>query len=319
MHRKRFFLSAAVMTAWLGISGCSTSGNMPASVIYLGLHSDSATGAMMVGAGDNLWDIAKRYRLPIREIIDLNGIEPPYALAEGQRLKLPAPVEYRVRYGDTLYDIANIFAVGTYRLAQVNGLQAPYKVSPGQQLRIPSSLRRQDEPQPSSQPPQPSQQVVLLKSPRPAEKSREPVHSLAPPPEKHPPPSTTLMSSKRPDFMWPVRGKIILAYGPTGDGLYNDGINIAAPRGAPVAAAADGVVAYVGDDLKSYGNLVLIRHGGGTMTAYAHLASVRVKRGMTIRKGQAIGAIGSTGAVSVSQLHFEIRQGSKTCDPKRYL
>jgi murein DD-endopeptidase MepM/ murein hydrolase activator NlpD len=314
MSRKNFFLWAPLIAAGLGIAGCGTSYEPPARVLNFGMHADFATGAMMVGEGDNLWEIAKRYRLPVREIIELNRLEPPYAIAEGQRLKLPAPMEYRTRNGDTLYSIANMFGVEVYQLAQVNFVQAPYKISSGQMLRIPSSLRRQQELQ--SRPPQ----VVLLKPPRPLRDGGR-IRPLVPPAQsrKHLPVPTTLTESQRADFLWPVRGRILSGYGPTGDGLYNDGINIAAPRGASVAAAADGVVAYVGNDLKSYGNLVLIRHGGGTMTAYAHLDSTRVRKGAVVRKGQSIGAVGSTGAVTSSQLHFEIRQGSKTYNPRQYL
>lgn len=120
-------------------------------------------------------------------------------------------------------------------------------------------------------------------------------------------------------FLWPVRGRVVSGFGPKDGGLYNDGINIAAPKGTPVKAAADGTVAYVGNGLGSYGNLVLIRHAGGVMTAYAHMSAVRVTQGMTVRKGEAIGAVGATGAVASSQLHFEIRSRGSAVDPSRYL
>lgn len=120
-------------------------------------------------------------------------------------------------------------------------------------------------------------------------------------------------------FIWPVRGQVVSGYGPKKGGLYNDGINIAAPRNTPVAAAADGVVAYVGNGIASYGNLVLIRHGGGVVTAYAHLADVKVKAGMPVKKGQPIGAVGSSGAVESAQLHFEIRRGGDAVDPRKFL
>jgi murein DD-endopeptidase MepM/ murein hydrolase activator NlpD len=121
------------------------------------------------------------------------------------------------------------------------------------------------------------------------------------------------------NFIWPIHGRIISAYGSKTGGLYNDGINIAAPEGTSVAASADGIVAYVGSALGSYGNLVLIRHGGGVITAYAHLGAVRVHQGMRIRKGQEIGAVGATGDVTSAQLHFEIRRGGEAVDPARYL
>ncbi|MCE9507095.1 MAG: M23 family metallopeptidase [Alphaproteobacteria bacterium] len=317
-HLKYVLLSVALI-AGAGLSACGERQSASAPVLNLGLHADSAAGAVIIREGDTLWNISRRYRLPVRDIMDLNGLEPPYALAKGGRLKLPAPLDYRVRGGDTLYSVANMFGVAVYQLVRVNNIAAPYAVRPGQDLRIPATERRavlykkEDTLTPTLSRRVGEGEVVreIRPLPRAGEGRGEGV--------VHRPLPTTLAASKRPDFVWPVRGKVVSAYGAKEGGLYNDGINIAAPKGTPVAAAADGVVAYVGDDLKSYGNLVLVRHGGGAMTAYAHLGSVNVKKGMTVRKGQAIGSVGSTGAVSAAQLHFEIRQGAKTYDPRQYL
>lgn len=303
----------------LSLSGCGEQG-APARVLNLGLHADSSTGAMIVTEGDMLWEIAQRYRLPVRNIIDLNDLKPPYTLAKGQRLKLPAPVDYRVKSGDTLYNVANMFGVSVSGLVRVNNLPAPYGINPGQNLRIPFSYHhdtpREEMPRFVAAPVAPvtREQEAMVRSPPAASRKgdeRKEVHRIALPP--------VISSSKNLTFIWPVHGKVISGYGPKAGGLYNDGINIAAPRGTPVAAAAEGTVAYVGNDIKSYGNLVLIRHGGGTMTAYAHLGRVNVRKGMAIKKGQAIGTVGSTGAVTSAQLHFEIRQWSKTFDPRQYL
>jgi len=104
-------------------------------------------------------------------------------------------------------------------------------------------------------------------------------------------------------------------YGPKGDGLNNDGINIAAPKGAPVFAAASGVVAYAGNEIRGFGNLLLIQHPGGWMTAYAHNDKLMVKRGDKVTQGQQISAVGATGNVASPQLHFEIRRGKRAVDP----
>jgi murein DD-endopeptidase MepM/ murein hydrolase activator NlpD len=146
----------------------------------------------------------------------------------------------------------------------------------------------------------------------------------APPPHPDPLPPAKGRAVEREQpavsrLAWPVRGRVISGYGPKDGGTYNDGINIAAPRGTPVAAAGDGTVAYVGHSLESYGNLVLIRHGGGVVTAYAHLGAVRVKQGMIVKKGQLIGAVGATGAVTAAQLHFEVRRGGEPINPAQYL
>jgi murein DD-endopeptidase MepM/ murein hydrolase activator NlpD len=120
-------------------------------------------------------------------------------------------------------------------------------------------------------------------------------------------------------FLWPVRGRIISRYGPKKGGLHNDGINIAAAAGTNVVAADDGVVAYAGNELRGFGNLLLIRHSEGWVTAYAHNADLLVKRGDKVKRGQAIARIGSTGNVASPQLHFEIRQGTDPVDPLKYL
>ena len=110
-----------------------------------------------------------------------------------------------------------------------------------------------------------------------------------------------------PSFRWPVRGRIIAAFGPKPNGLQNDGINLAVPEGTPIKAAEDGVVAYAGNELKGYGNLVLVRHANGFVTAYANASDLLVKRGETVKRGQVIAQSGETGNVTSPQLHFEIR------------
>ncbi|WP_374467239.1 murein hydrolase activator EnvC, partial [Ferrovibrio sp.] len=120
-------------------------------------------------------------------------------------------------------------------------------------------------------------------------------------------------------FSWPVRGRVLSTFGPKPDGLHNDGINIAARAGAPVIAAENGVVVYAGSELKGFGNLLLVRHADGWMTAYAHLDKALVKKGQKVTRGQAIGTVGSTGGVSQPQLHFEIRKGTQAVDPAKFL
>jgi murein DD-endopeptidase MepM/ murein hydrolase activator NlpD len=118
-----------------------------------------------------------------------------------------------------------------------------------------------------------------------------------------------------PHFIKPVGGAVTQGFGPDGSGQTNDGINIVAPAGTSVKAADAGTVIYTGNELAAFGNLILIRHAGGWVTAYGHLASIGVQRGTVVTQGQAIGTVGQTGAASAPQLHFEIRQGSKPVDP----
>jgi murein DD-endopeptidase MepM/ murein hydrolase activator NlpD len=120
-------------------------------------------------------------------------------------------------------------------------------------------------------------------------------------------------------FVWPAQGKVISKFGTTSDGLRNDGINISAPAGAPVMAAADGTVAYAGNQLRGFGNLVLIRHANGLITAYAHNQSLLVQKGDKVKRGAVIARVGQTGNVAKPQLHFEIRKGEEPVDPMKYL
>jgi murein DD-endopeptidase MepM/ murein hydrolase activator NlpD len=116
-----------------------------------------------------------------------------------------------------------------------------------------------------------------------------------------------------------VAGKVVARFGPTTGGTQNDGINIGAAEGTPVVAADAGTVAYAGNELRGYGNLILIKHADGWMTAYAHNSKLLVTRGQKVQRGQVIARVGSTGAVSEPQLHFEVRRGSRALDPMDYL
>jgi murein DD-endopeptidase MepM/ murein hydrolase activator NlpD len=123
----------------------------------------------------------------------------------------------------------------------------------------------------------------------------------------------------KPAFRWPLRGRVINNFGAKVSGAANDGIDLAAPEGTPVRAADDGVVAYAGNELKGYGNLVLVRHANGFVTAYANASELMVKRNEQVHKGQVIAKSGQTGTAANPQLHFEIRKNSAPVDPMKYL
>jgi murein DD-endopeptidase MepM/ murein hydrolase activator NlpD len=178
-------------------------------------------------------------------------------------------------------------------------------------------------------PPAPKQETVAVVSPTkvtpvaPAAKPVQPEQQVA---VVSPPASAAVAMPEKPtdnggapSFRWPARGRVISGSGAMTNGQQNDGINLALPEGTPVHAAEDGVVAYAGSELKGYGNLVLIRHSNGFVTAYAHTSEIMVKRGDQVRRGQVIAKSGQTGNVSSPQLHFEIRKGSTPVDPTQYL
>ena len=165
--------------------------------------------------------------------------------------------------------------------------------------------------------------LALVDTPETPAKPLADVAEQVPPPDANAEPDQQ-MAAVPPEpvatgMRWPVRGKIISNFGSKPNGLKNEGINIAVPEGTSIRAAESGVVAYSGNELKGYGNLVLIRHEGGWVTAYAHAKDLFVKRGDTVKRGDVIAKAGQTGSVSSPQLHFEVRKGATAIDPIKYL
>lgn len=161
----------------------------------------------------------------------------------------------------------------------------------------------------ASAPSQPAQPSVGGPPPPAVEPAPEAQRTAVTPPRAPPPRAGRT-------FQWPVKGRVIATFGPQARGIHNDGMNIAAPRGTPIRAAENGEVAYDGDGIKALGNLLLIRHADGYMTAYAHAETLLVKKGDVVRRGQVIARVGDSGGVSEPQLHFEIRQGAQAIDPQ---
>ncbi|WP_445678579.1 peptidoglycan DD-metalloendopeptidase family protein [Radicibacter daui] len=351
-----------------------------------------------VQPGDTLWKISRRLDVPLRDIIDANGLMPPYAIRSGQVLRVPAGRYYTVQRGDTVTNVAARFGIASADLARLNDLPSPYVILIGQQLRLPATS---DVPQrqvaenslplepvrvagitpppavPSRQvtqeelppvtstalpaparvvpPPQPAiasdnaagadaepmatasvGEVAPppVPSSRPAAGAAEPVSAPAaaspaapaqvtpPAPQKvvaPAPPAQKIDPSAKLDLMWPVDGRVIATFGPKDGGLRNDGINIAAPRGAAIRAAEAGVVVYAGNGLQAFGNLVLIRHANGWVTAYAHADKLLVERGSKVARGQTIATVGSSGDVDKPQVHFQVRTSDGAVDPQKYL
>ncbi|GAB6053825.1 hypothetical protein JCM17960_26450 [Magnetospira thiophila] len=269
-----------------------------------------------VARGDTVYAISRRHKVPMRAIIDANGLRPPYALAIGQWLKLPRVAVHTVVRGDTLGGISRMYDTELATVARLNGLRPPYVIFPGQQLALPSggevpaptrvaAVTASRPPSLKSVPearPQPGQKVTITRTAPTAPRAVE-----TPPPQRSG------------SFIWPVHGTLLSGYGSKGKGLHNDGINISAPRGAPVKAAENGVVVYAGNELKGFGNLLLVKHDKGWVTAYAHNQNLLVKRGDKVTKGQKIARVGSSGGVTQPQLHFELRKGKTAIDPLKYL
>jgi murein DD-endopeptidase MepM/ murein hydrolase activator NlpD len=290
-------------------------------------HLHKAKGYIEVQRGDTVYAVARKFNVTPAAIIDANDLKKPYALQVGQVLKLPsgaaaltvdapshapAPSQvvvakdrlYTVRAGDTLYSISRASGVPVGNIASANRLRAPYTLAVGQQVLLPQAptgakpalvAQRNPQPRAVADAPPPANMAEIARN-----------ASYTPPPAAVSPASL---------FSWPVRGAVISEYGSGNLGRRNDGVNIAAPVGTPVRAAADGQVVYRGSELEGFGNLLLLKHQDGFVTAYAHNDTMLVKKGDQVRKGQVIAKVGATGAVTTPQLHFEIRQESQAVDP----
>jgi murein DD-endopeptidase MepM/ murein hydrolase activator NlpD len=224
--------------------------------------------------------------------------------------------------GETMIGIAKRYNVPLKELAKVNRIEPHAQVKMGDRLVIPGRTASTKPPalaaKPAPAPTQPQSKVAAVPATKVA--STEPQHTArAVSPTADVEDTAKASTSGSPSFRWPVRGRIIVGFGPKPNGQQNDGINLSVPEGTPIKAAEDGVVAYAGNELKGYGNLVLIRHPNGFVTAYAHASELLVKRGDTIKRGQIIAKAGQTGTVSSPQVHFEIRKGSSPVDPTQYL
>lgn len=278
----------------------------------------AAPGGYVVQPGDTVYGIAQRNGISTRSLIDWNGLRPPYVLQVGQSLRLPQSQGYVVQRGDSLYVISRRFGVDMASLARANNLREPYTIRVGQRLTLPTgtgpasvqaaAVRSTALPPPSS-----ASQNRVLSAPLPDVKPSAPTRKSSVKSVPEPP------ASAGSGFVWPVEGRVVSGFGAKGDGLHNDGVNIAAPRGAPVRAVENGVVAYAGKEIRGFGNLLLIKHEGGLITAYAHNDALLVARGDKVTRGQVIAKVGSSGGVDSPQLHFEVRQGTRAVDPARYL
>ncbi|MEH2555800.1 murein DD-endopeptidase MepM/ murein hydrolase activator NlpD [Bradyrhizobium algeriense] len=313
--------------------------------------------SIIVGTSDTLDILAKRYNVSAAAILQANGYKGPRVLSPGQQLIIPrqtavaaaapalAPAASKpvaaaaapssvhiVNRGDTLMSIARRNHVPVAELAKANNLDQSAKLSLGMKLTVPGSKSAAVAPvaqpvvaavpaQPVAPVAAPATKMAAAGGPPQAARLAQATTNVAE--EKPVVEAASVKSSEAtgalPTFRWPVRGKVITSYGAKTNGKSNDGINLAVPEGTPVKAAEDGVVAYSGNELKGYGNLVLVRHSNGYVTAYAHASELMVKRGDTIKRGQIIAKSGQSGEVGSPQLHFEIRKGSSPVDPLQFL
>ena len=263
------------------------------------------SGTHVVGAGETLGAIANRYGKSRTEIARANDIKTDARVRVGQRLAIPGVPQSRIKTAAA--------PAAPAAQAAARPVSAPKPAEPKAQANT--------TPAPAAKP-QP-QRVATLGAPptnlKVPEERVERAQIAQPAAEATAEANAAQAATAGPSFRWPVRGRVIAGFGPKPSGQRNEGINLAVPEGTSVRAAEEGVVAYAGNELKGYGNLVLVRHKNGYVTAYAHASEIKVKRGEPVKRGQIIALAGQTGNVSSPQLHFEIRRGSTPVDPTPYL
>jgi len=332
----------------------TTSSVPPRSVAAV--HPAAGT-KIIVGTSDTLEVLAHRYHVTPEAILAANGYKGPRRLSPGQSLIIPHPTTaavaapalatpvpvasipankpvaavaappsvHVVNPGETLASIAHHNHISVAELAKANNLDAGAKLKLGSRLTVPSKTAAAAPAAPlgavATAPAVAAVPVANSKVAAAAPQQSARYAQANPQPEEatEAPVKSSEATGALPTFRWPVRGKVIAGYGAKTNGKSNDGINLAVPEGTPVKAAEDGVVAYSGNELKGYGNLILVRHANGYVTAYAHASELLVKRGDTIKRGQVIAKSGQSGEVASPQLHFEIRKGSQPVDPLQFL
>jgi murein DD-endopeptidase MepM/ murein hydrolase activator NlpD len=306
--------------------------------------------AITVQKGDTIDGLVARYGVPASAIAEANNIPNGSALKPGQRLVIPkyevtgstsaraasnaprgpapaigAPATSSSQHvhvvgpGETLMALSRKYRKPLGEIAKANHIEPHTMVKVGDRIVIPG-VGPQAAVKPSAplaQAPTSAPKVASVPAAPAAAPSAAVITPAAHQPE--PPKAKADVTAAMPSFRWPVNGRVITAFGPKPSGQQNDGINVSVPEGTPIKAAEDGVVAYAGNELKTYGNLVLVRHSNGYVTAYAHASEIMVKRDDPVKRGQIIAKAGQTGSVAAPQLHFEIRKGSTPVDPAPFL
>ncbi len=234
------------------------------------------------------------------------------------------PADYQVGPGESIYSISWEFGLDHLDIAKWNGLRPPYQLRSGQALRLrPGAVARplSDDSNTVVSTPLPAETAAAPKiaaNDRPPPKAKPPAAATPSPPQPAAPAaaaSKPLPKTPPGRWRWPARGKVIAGYSRS-KGV--NGIRIAATPGTPVVATAGGDVVYVGEGLRGYGKLIILKHSDTYLSAYAHNRRILVKEGERIGAGQQIAEMGSSGAER-TMLHFEIRVNGKPQDPMKYL
>jgi murein DD-endopeptidase MepM/ murein hydrolase activator NlpD len=294
-----------------------------------------------VQRGDHIDALARAFSTTRKVLLDANEIRAPFVIHPGQIIKVPVAKAYVARGSDTLASVARRFSVNVGELAQLNHVSERGFLRPGQEIGLPSSMRdrgpmqtsvpgtteyatRDTAPAPSAHTMTPDPASVRRYSTIPGAQQPRPTYGYQ---TGQPPGASASATPSMSDseiaqaahgrFVWPLRGDMMIRFGAQGVGRRNDGIDIRASQGTLVKAAASGEVVYAGNQVPGFGNLVLIKHTDGWVTAYAHLDQIDVQMKQQVVQGQALGSVGATGGAAEPELHFEVRFAPSPADKAR--
>ena len=264
------------------------------NINYQELETNESSKELIIAEGDSLYIISKREGVSVREIIVINKLEAPFTLYPGDQLIIPTTKQHIVKKGENLWNLSNCYGVDISTLRQINFLDRKDNIQVGMKLKIPTKVRGADS-------------ECLKKVAKKNIDQREKRNKKQ------------IKNNYTSKYIWPVKGEILTNFGVSSSGLKNDGVNILSEIGNPVVAADSGKVVYSGNEIQAFGNLILIKHNNNETTAYAHLEDVKVARGQLVSQGEIIANIGTSGKVSIPQLHFELRNSSGPLNPLKHL
>ncbi len=302
-----------------------------------------------VQKGDHLFSIARDFQTTADQLVEANNLKSANVLRPGQHLKIPIAKAYVAETGDTLTLVAKRFGVGAAELSDLNNLPERGRLRDGDKIALPARfddhgpfrlapdiVEQRPRYRVVQAPPAPSNVMApgpYVASPAALEAgarhlAEERAAESRPPPTPYRPTTSVspaqssvatadVVAAGRGRFIWPVKGEVLSPFGVRGLGRKNDGIDVRAAQGTAVHAAASGEVVYSGDQVPGFGNLVLIKHSDGWVTAYAHLDHSLVRMRQTVMQGEEIGQVGLSGGVTEPQLHFEVRYAPRPTDKAR--
>jgi murein DD-endopeptidase MepM/ murein hydrolase activator NlpD len=300
-------------------------------------QSQSINNTIIIQEGDTLYSLSKKHSVILRDLINQNNLTPPYSLKAGSTLILPKPFYHEVKAGETLYSISRDYQTNINQIYEMNDFGPETGIKIGQKIRIAKFNDKFIENITKSNNNIKNKELQISETRKNSDDTKiiqsnidETENNKSNYQSNNKINKPILANNKNQElleksldkvnkFIWPVDGKIISKFGPKDNGLYNDGINIMANIGDQVKSSEDGIVAYVGNELKGYGNLIIIKHNNGWITAYAHLGKTMVKIGDKISKSTIIAEIGNSGNVKIPQLYFSIRKGRDAVNPENYL